>query len=60
MTELRLYTFLARCQAWTASPMCKDPATALRVPINRGNEVPRKVARGARGRKEGRQVVGQR
>ena len=46
---MRLYTFLAKCQAWTASPMCKDPATALRVPmpINRGNEVPRKVAWGA-------------
>ena len=37
--------------------MCKDPATALRVPINRGKEVPRKVARGARGRKAGRQLL---
>ena len=40
--------------------MCRDTDIALTVPISRGKEVPRKVARGARGRKEGRQVVGQR
>lgn len=53
-------TNLERYKAVAASPTCKDAAIALTTPINRLKFVPKKVAKGARGRKEGRQVVGQR
>ena len=60
VTMLRLYTFLARCQACSASPMCIDPNKALKEPIITGEVVPSDVNSGARGRKGGRQVTGQR
>ena len=49
---------VARFHASAASNTCRPPATTLRMPMSRLNCVPRKVAREARGRKEGRHVVG--
>ena len=49
-----------RYQAWIASPTCRAAAMALMLPIRKLKFVPRYVAREPRGRKEGRQVEGQR
>jgi len=56
---LRLYWRLARKNAWTASPTCRAAAIALIIPMRRLKFVPRKMARGAKGRKPGRHFSGQ-